>query len=104
MRLWTGAANRTLYTEDSVGGAPATSNVRQGTIYGIGGGLTGTLIVPTANTVTDGVVYDNGTVGTAQNTAASFLAELAVSTDPLAERLRNVATVQTTGDQIAAAL
>lgn len=106
MRLTTAVAgvNRFLYTEDNVGGVPATTNVRSGTVYGIGGGLTGTLVVPSANAVTAGVTYDNGTVGTAQNTAASFLTALAASTDPLAVRLQNVATVQTTGDQIAAAL
>jgi hypothetical protein len=95
--------NLTANLVDATINFPIAANVRQGVTYA-SGALTGTLVVPTANTVTDGVVYDNGTIGTAQNTAASFLAELAVSTDPLAERLRNVATVQTTGDQIAAAL
>ncbi len=51
-----------------------------------------------------GTLYlaDDGTLGTAQNTAASFLAALGTSTDPLAVRLQNVSTVQTTGAQIAA--
>lgn len=87
---------------DGTTGFPATSNVRNGVSYA-SGTLTGTLVVPPANTVSVGVPVDN-TVGTAANTPASFLAELSVSADPLAERLRNVATVQTTGDQIAAAL
>ena len=95
--------NKTLYDAASSPSVPATSNVRSGVTYA-SGTLTGTLVVPAANTVTAGVTYDNGTIGTAQNTAASFLTELAASSDPLAVRLKNVATVQTTGDQIAAAL
>ena len=91
-----------MYSANSFVGIPAASNVRNGIVYGVSGSLTGTLVVPPASAVTDGVIFDNGTIGTAQNTAASFLAELAVSTDPLAERLRNVSTVQTTGAQIAA--
>lgn len=93
--------DRFLYTADAFSGFPATTDVRNGVTYA-SGALTGTLVVPLASAVTDGVIFDNGTIGTAQNTAASFLAELAVSTDPLAERLRNVSTVQTTGAQIAA--
>jgi len=94
--------DKTLYDVQSLPTLPTTNNVRNGVTYA-SGALTGTLVVPTANTVTDGVVYDNGTVGTAQNTAASFLAALSTSPDPLAERLRNVTTVQVTGNQIAAA-
>lgn len=97
----TPSLNKFLYTEDNVGGVPATTNVRSGVVYGIGGGLTGELVVPAASTVTVGVTYDNGTVGTAQNTAASFLAELSSSTNPLAERLRNVSTVATTAATVA---
>lgn len=97
-----GGVNKFLYTEDNVGGVPSTNDVRDGVVYGIGGGLTGTLIVPSANTVSLGVVYDNGTVGTAQNTASSFLFELSLSTDPFVERLRNVSTVDTTAATVAA--
>lgn len=81
-------------------GFPATTDVRDGVTYA-SGGLTGTLVVPAANTVSLGIVYDNGTTGTAQNTAASFLAEIASSSDPLAERLRNVSTVSSTAATIA---
>lgn len=95
--------NKTLYDTTSLPSLPAITDVRNAVSYA-NGTLTGTLVVPAANTVTAGVTYDNGTVGTAQNTAASFLAALSASSDPLAERLRNVSTVQTTGDQIAAAL
>jgi hypothetical protein len=40
------AVVRPLYTADSVGGNPATSNVRSGTVYGPAGELTGTCAVP----------------------------------------------------------
>ena len=95
--------NKTLYDTTSLPSLPAITDVRNAVSYA-NGTLTGTLVVPAANTVTLGVSFDNGTLGTAQNTAASFLTELAASSDPLAVRLKNVATVQTTGDQIAAAL
>jgi hypothetical protein len=94
---------KTLYDVQTLPTIPVVGDVRQGTTYA-SGALTGTLVVPTADTVTKGVVYDNGTIGTAENTSASFLAELAASTDPLAERLRNVSTVQTTSAQITAAI
>ena len=106
MRLWTGAANRTLYTEESVGGAPATSNVRQGTIYGIGGGLTGTLAVPSPSNVRQGVPTDN-TVGTAALTPADFWNYLTSSATPGSMGARvaaiptNPASVESTGAQIA---
>lgn len=93
---------KTLYDVNTLPTIPTVNNVRSGVSYA-SGALTGTLVVPPANAVTAGVVYDNGTIGTAQNTADSFLTALAASSDPLAVRLQNVATVQTTGDQIAAA-
>jgi len=80
---------------------PVESDVRDGVSYA-SGALTGTLVVPSDNTVTAGVVYDNGTTGTAQNTAASFLTELSTSPNLLAERLRNVSTVDSTAATIAA--
>lgn len=94
---------KTLYDVNTLPTIPTVNNVRSGVTYA-SGALTGTLVVPPANAVTAGVTFDNGTTGTAQNTAASFLTALAASSDPLAVRLKNVATVQTTGDQIAAAL
>ena len=97
----TGAAYNFHPVGSTALGTPATTDVRSGVTYA-SGALTGTLVVPAANTVTLGVTYDNGTLGTAQNTAASFLAALGSSTDPLAVRLQNVSTVQTTGAQIAA--
>ena len=57
-------SNRTLYSADTLSGTPATTDVRQGTTYGAGGSLTGTLEVPPASSVAVGVPVDN-TVGTA---------------------------------------
>lgn len=61
---------RPLYTADSVGGNPATANVRSGTVYGPNNELTGSLAVPPAGSVAIGVPVDN-TVGTASITSAS---------------------------------
>lgn len=64
-------------------GMPATTNVRQSTVYGANSELTGTLAVPPAASVAAGVPVDN-TVGTA------------------AVRLQDIAAV--TGAQVAAAI
>ena len=78
---------------------PLASDVREGVVYG-NSIFTGTLIVPSPSNVRKGVPTDN-TLGTADLTAQDFLDLLSTSPDPIAERLRNVATVETTGDQIA---
>ena len=77
---------------------PLASDVRQGVVYG-NSIFTGTLIVPSPSNVRKGVPTD-ATIGTADLTAQDFLDLLSTSPDPIAKRLRNVATVQTTGDQI----
>lgn len=89
-----------LYTTGVLTTFPATTNVRNGVTYA-NGTLTGTLVVPPANAVTVGVPVDN-TVGTAQNTADSFLNAITASTSPLAVRLQNVVTTDILGAQIAA--
>ena len=95
----------TLYTPGVATGHPAESNVRSGTVYGPTNNLTGTCAVPPSGSVTLGVPVDN-TTGTAYTDptalAAAFFTEISGSSDPLAQRMRNQATVQTTGDQIAA--
>jgi len=60
---FSGATN-TLYPANALPGTPAETDVRQGTTYGAGGSLTGTLEVPPASSVAVGVPVDN-TVGTA---------------------------------------
>lgn len=87
-----------LYSPDTIVDAPIPANVRQGTIYALGT-QTGTLAVPSPSDVRKNTPTDN-TVGTADLTAQDFLDLLSTSPDPIAERLRNVATVQSTGDQI----
>ena len=77
---------------------PLASDVRQGVVYG-NSIFTGTLIVPSPSNVSKGVPTD-ATIGTADLTAQDFLDLLSTSPDLIAERLRNVSTVQTTGDQI----
>ena len=86
----TSGANRTCY-------AIPDSDVRSGV-------LAGTLAVPNPSNVVAGVPTDN-TVGTYSTTPSAIVSELfsqiAAGVDPIAERLKNVATVDTTGDQIA---
>jgi len=78
---------------------PAELNVRLGTVYN-SSSKTGTLAVPDPADVRRSVPTDN-TVGTADLTAEDILNAIQSSENPVAERLRNVSTVQTTGDQIA---
>lgn len=82
------------------GGYPAEADVRGGVLFGVIDELTGSLAVPDPSNVRKGVATDN-TIGTAELTAEDILEAIEVSTNPIAERLRNVSTVQTTGDQIA---
>jgi hypothetical protein len=80
---------------------PAEADVRDGVLYDPDLASEGTLIVPDPSNVRNGVPTDN-TVGTADLTAQDFFDAIASSSDPIAIRLRNVATVETTGDQISA--
>jgi len=80
------ATIRPLYTADSVGGNPATSNVRSGTIFGPNNELTGTCAVPPAASVGVGVPVDN-TTGTAALTAANIRAALGMASANLDNQL-----------------
>lgn len=82
-----GLAARSLRTAGLLTGYPAEADVEIGVTYGPAGEFTGTLSPVNVNTA---------------QLAADLLNEIAVSADPLAERLRNVSTVQTTGAQIQA--
>lgn len=95
-----GGASRTLYSDDTFPNLPATGNVRFGTTYGPGLGNTGTLRVPSPSVVLLGNLTDN-TTGTLLMTPADFVYELGNSTQPIAIRLQNCATVSSTGDQVA---
>lgn len=83
---------------------PSINNVRQGVTYGFLS-YTGNLIVPPPANVSAGYNYDSsGSVtGTAVLTPNDLFTAIATSSDPVAERLRNVSTVQITGDQLQAA-
>jgi hypothetical protein len=89
-----------LYTAGVSIGNPDEDDVREGVDYGPSLELTGTLAVPLPSNVRVGVPTDD-TVGTADLTAEDFFDAIATSTNDIAIRLRNVATVETTGDQIA---
>ena len=95
--------NRTLYAAGVALGNPATSNVRFGTTYGASNELTGTMRVPSAANVLQGVLVDN-TVGTLLMTPAqcwNYLISSGFVANSIGERLQNASTVATTGGQIA---
>lgn len=97
-----GIADRTLYSEDTFPNQPAATNVRESITYGPGSGLVGTLAMPAAADVRSGVVYDNGTTGTALFTTSQLLTEISVSPDPVAVRLRQASTPEILGTLLAA--
>jgi hypothetical protein len=81
--------------------APAASNVRQGVVYAAGS-LTGTMVVPAASNVANNVPVDN-TVGTAVLDPNAIWAVPLTSINTLnsiGRRVKNAATVETTGTQI----
>lgn len=83
---------------------PVPADVRSGVVYG-NSSFTGTCAVPAAGSVALGVPVDN-TTGTAVLTPAAVwdtLTSTMLTSGSIGERLSNCATVQTTGDQIAAA-
>jgi hypothetical protein len=81
---------------------PAIGNVRSGVTYGVSPNeFTGIMEVPPINTVSLGVPVDLDKVGTFLMTPASFVVELNTSSQNVAVRLRNSATVSTIGAQIA---
>jgi hypothetical protein len=80
-------------------GLPSVTDVRNGVNFGTSS--VGSLIVPTVDNVRKGVPTDN-TVGTAELTAQDLFDAITASADPVAERLRNVATVETTAGTVAA--
>jgi len=86
-------AKRNLVTADNVTGMPAEADVKDGVVYGPASELTGTFeqtVAPSANDIRDAV----------WGAATSSL----TVTNSIGERLKNSATVATTGDQLSAAL
>jgi len=86
-------AKRNLVTADNVTGMPAEADVKDGVVYGPASELTGTFeqtVAPSANDIRDAVW---GAATSSLTTAGS-----------IGERLKNTATVASTGDQLASAL
>jgi hypothetical protein len=97
-----------LVSANTIVDAPAIANVRSGVTFALGT-LTGTCVIPVASNVSKDTVYDNGTVGTAYLEGSQIAPEIwnKLTSDltvsgSIGERLKNVATVQSTGQQIAA--
>jgi hypothetical protein len=96
----------TFYTADALPGVPAEADVRSGTVYGASNELTGTCAVPAAASVAFGVPVD-ATTGTSVLTPAAVwdtLTSTLTTAGSIGERLKNTATVASTGDQLASAL
>jgi hypothetical protein len=101
-----GLGKQTLIDANTVANLlPAAVDVRKGTTFNNGLSV-GTMNVPAASSTALGVAVDN-TVGTAALTAAAFWDELLSNprlAGSLGERLKDVSTVTTTGQQLADAL
>jgi hypothetical protein len=90
-----------LYSPDAAADAPIAANVRTGIVY-LDGNLTGTMAIPSASSVTAGVLVDN-TIGTAALDPSAIWAVPLTSINTLnsiGRRVKNAATVETTGAQI----
>lgn len=79
--------NKSFLTAGLLTGYPLEAKVEDGTVYGPSSEFEGTLVPVNVNTA---------------QLAEDLLNELSTSSNALAERLRNVSTIQTTGAQIAA--
>lgn len=101
----TSAPATRLVSPDTAVDAPIPSNVRNGISYALGT-FTGTLKVPNPNSVAFGIETDN-TVGNAvltPNAVWNHLTANITTANSIGERLKNAATVETTGDQLASLL
>lgn len=85
---------RNLYTADTIGGNPAASNVRYGTVFGPASELVGTCYVPAAASVLYGVPVD-ATTGTVTLAAADIRSALGMSSANLDTQLSNINTKTT---------
>jgi hypothetical protein len=96
-----------LVSPDTIIDAPTANNVRLGVSYG-NGAYTGTCAIPSASNVALNVPFDTGSVGTAYistdditNQVWGSLTSNLSGSNTIGERLKNAATVSTTGAQIA---
>ena len=92
--------NRVMATSNISPNVPIQANVRLGIVYGSTGEFTGTMAVPIPSNVRVGVSTD-ATTGTGELTAADFLNAILASSNAAAIRLKNVSTVNITGNQLA---
>lgn len=97
-----------FYTADNTGLGPATTDVRSGISYG--GGIVGACAVPAAGSVALGVPVGS-TTGTALLTGAAVasavwdaLTSSLTTSGSIGERVKNCATAEIVGEQLAAAL
>jgi hypothetical protein len=102
--FYTSAANiKTLVDPNASGLMPIPSDVRNGISYA-SGNYTGTLIVPSSASVAYGVPVDSG-IGTAIVSPQNIWDYMRINitgSGTIGERLKNAATIQSVGDQIAA--
>ena len=94
-----------LVSPDTIVDSPTPANVRSGISYALGS-LTGTLAVPSPNSVALGVPTDN-TTGSAVLTPDAiwnYAAANLTDDNSIGARLKNVSTVDTTGEQLEAFL
>jgi hypothetical protein len=100
-----GVGFKNLYTADFPAlGNPLLANVRKNIAYGPVGELSGTAYMPSASSVLLNVPFDVASFGTLLMTPADFWAELLANiTTPnsIGMRLKDCATVDSTGTQIA---
>jgi hypothetical protein len=94
-----------LVSPDTIVDSPIPANVRNGITYALGS-LTGTLAVPSPSSVALGVATDNTTGSAVLTPDAIWDYATANLTDPnsIGARLKNVSTVETTGEQLEAFL
>jgi hypothetical protein len=96
------APSASLFSPDTIVDSPIPANVRQGVSYALGT-FTGTLAVPSPNSVALGVATDN-TTGSAVLTPDAiwnYAAANLTDDNSIGARLKNVSTVATTGGQLA---
>jgi len=94
-----------LVSPDTIVDSPVPANVRNGVSYALGT-FTGTLAVPSPNSVALGVATDN-TTGSAVLTPDAiwnYAAANLTDDNSIGARLKNVSTVDTTGEQLEAFL
>lgn len=93
----------TLITSLSDGVVPPVSSVRQGTVYNLGD-YRGTCAIPSVSSVLQGVAVDNsvGIAALQPQTIWNYSVLSATDVDSLGGRLKEVATVQSVGQQLTA--